>query len=90
MLNTKDIDKLINVLNEVKKEQESKQLELLQEKIKQELINELEDTLLHFQSNTIMEKFLEENDKAICFDYNFEVIMNAIKDKIVVEVWEVK
>ena len=88
MLNIKDIDKLINVLNEVKKEQESKQLEELQEKIKQEIIKELENTLIHFQSNT-MEKFLEENDKAICFEYNFDAIMNAIKDKLVVNVWEV-
>ena len=88
MLNTKDIDKLINVLNEVKKEQESKQLELLQEKIKQELIKELENTLISFESES-MERFLEENDKAICFEYNFDVMMNAIKDKIVVDVWEV-
>ena len=89
MLNPKDIDKLINILNEVKKEQESKQLDMLQEKIKQELINELERTLINFQSNT-MERFLEENNKAICFDYNFEVIMESVKDKLVVEVWEVE
>ena len=89
MLNIKDIDKLINVLNEVKKEQESKQLELLQEKIKQELIREIENTLIHFQSES-MEKFLEENDKAICFDYNFDVIMESVKDKLGVEVWEVE
>ncbi len=88
MLNIKDIDNLIKVLTEVKKEQESKQLELLQEPIKQELINELKSTLMHFQSNT-MEKFLKENNKAICFDYNFDAIMNAIKDKLVVNVWEV-
>ena len=89
MLNPKDIDKLINILNEVKKEQESKQLDMLQEKIKQELINELERALINFESNTMI-KFLEENDKAICFDYNFDVIMDTIKDKIVVEVWEVE
>ena len=88
MLNTKDIDKLINVLNEVKKEQKFKQLELLQEKIKQELIRELENTLISFESES-MEKFLEENDEAIAFDYNFDVIMNAIKDKLAVVVWEV-
>ena len=67
MLNPKDIDKLINILTEVKKEQESKQLNMLQEKIKQELINEIERALINFQSNT-MERFLEENNKAICFD----------------------
>jgi hypothetical protein len=89
MLNIKDIDNLINVLTEVKKEQKSKQLDMLQEKIKQELINELESTLIHFQSNT-MEKFLEDSDKHICFDYNFDVIMNDIKDKLVICVWEVE
>lgn len=89
MLNPKDIDKLINILTEVKKEQESKQLNMLQEKIKQELINEIERALINFQSNT-MERFLEENNKAICFDYNFEVIMKSIKEKVAVDVWEVQ
>lgn len=89
MLNIKDIDNLINVLTEVKKEKEEKQLEELQEKIKQELIKELESTLINFESASMI-KFLEENDKAIAFDYNFDVIMNAIKDKLVVEVWEVE
>ena len=89
MLNIKDIDNLINVLTEVKKEQESKQLDILQEKIKQELINELERTLINFQSNT-MERFLEENNKAISFAYNFDVIMESVKEKVAVDVWEVK
>lgn len=87
-MNIKDIDNLINVLTEVKKEKEEKQLELLQEAIKQELIREIEKALINFESESML-KFLEDSNKHICFDYNFEVIMNAIKDKLVVEVWEV-
>lgn len=89
MLNIKDIDKLINILNEVKKEKEEKQLEEIKEAIKQELIKELESTLINFESDSMI-KFLEENDKAICFDYDFNAIMESIKDKLVLEVWEVK
>ena len=89
MLNIKDIDNLINVLTEVKKEKEEKQLEELQEAIKQELIKEVERALINFESDSIT-KFLEENDKAIAFDYNFDAIMNAIKDKLVLNVWEVE
>lgn len=89
MLDIKDIDKLINVLNEIKKEQENKQLELLQEKIKQELIKELKNTLLHFESESMI-KFLEENKKAFCFDYDFNAIMESVKEKVAVNVWEVK
>lgn len=89
MLNIKDIDNLINVLTEVKKEKEEKQLEELQQAIKQELIKEIERALINFESDSMI-KFLEENDKAIAFDYNFDVVMNAIKDKLVVDVWEVE
>lgn len=89
MLNIKDIDNLINVLTEVKKEKEEKQLEELQQTIKQEIIKEIERALINFESDSMI-KFLEENDKAIAFDYNFDVVMNAIKDKLVVEVWEVE
>ena len=89
MLNIKDIDNLINVLTEVKKEKEEKQLELLQESIKQELIREIEDTLIHFESDSVV-KFLEENDKAIAFDYDFNAIMESVKEKVAVDVWEVE
>lgn len=89
MLNIKDIDKLINILTEVKKEKEEKQLEGLREAIKQELIKEIESTLIHFQSNT-MEKFLEESNKHICFDYDFNAIMESVKEKVAVNVWEVE
>ena len=87
MLTTKDINNLINVLIELL-EKEEKQLEELQEKIKQEIIKELESTLLHFQSDT-MEKFLKENNKHICFDYDFNAIMESVKEKVAVNVWEV-
>lgn len=89
MLNIKDIDNLINVLNEVKKEKEEKQLEELQQAIKQELIKEIENTLISFESDSMI-KFLEESDKHICFDYDFNAIMESVKEKVAVNVWEVE
>lgn len=89
MLNIKDIDNLINVLTEVKKEKEEKQLEELQQAIKQELIKEIERALINFESASMI-KFLEENDKAIAFDYDFNAIMESVKEKVAVNVWEVE
>ena len=88
MLNIKDIDNLINVLTEVKKEKEEKQLEELQQAIKQELIREIENTLISFESDSVV-KFLEESNKHICFDYDFNAIMESVKEKVAVNVWEV-
>lgn len=89
MLNIKDIDNLINILNEVKKEKEEKQLEELQQAIKQEIIKEIERALINFESASMI-KFLEENDKAIAFDYDFKAIMESVKEKVAVDVWEVE
>ena len=88
MLEIKDIEKLINILTEVKKEKENKQLELLQQAIKQEIIKEIENTLISFESDSVV-KFLEESDKHICFDYNYNAIMETLEDKLGVNVWEV-
>ena len=88
MLNIKDIDNLINVLTEVKKEKEEKQLELLQESIKQELIKEVKSVLLHFESNNIV-KFLQESGLELCFDYNYAELIENIENTIKVDVWRV-
>ena len=88
MLEIKDIEKLINVLTEVKKEKENKQLELLQQAIKKEIIKEIENVLLHFESESMI-KFLEETKNEVCFDYNYNDIIETLEDKLGVNVWEV-
>ena len=89
MIDLRELDKTIDYLKTLRKEEEERQLKNLSKEIEKELINEIENVLLHFESN-VMIKFLEETKKDVCFDYNYVDIMENIKDKIKVDIWEVK
>ncbi len=89
MIDLKELNKTIEYLNTLKIEEEQKQLENLQVKIKNEIMETLKDTLINFHSNT-MEKFLEDSNKAVCYAYDYKAIIDHLEDKINVEVWEVK
>lgn len=88
MIDLKELEKTINYLNELKKQEEKKQLETLKEEIKKEIIKELEDCLYHFESKKIMD-FREETKKLVTFNYNFADITKTIKNIIDVDTWEV-
>lgn len=89
MINIEELNKTIEYLNELKKKEEAKQLENLKEKIKNELIEKLNDVLMHFESY-VMVKFLEETGKEVCFDYNSFDVLEEIEHKLNVYVWECK
>lgn len=89
MIDLKELNKTIEYLNELKKKEESKVLEKLQETIKQEIISEIEKVLMHFESDKMVD-FLEETKREVCFEYNGFKILEEIKDKLKVEVWEIK
>ena len=88
-MNLNDLNNTIDFLQKLKKEEEKKQLEEIKNKIKEELLNELENVLIHFESNSVI-KFREETQKRVCFDYNYNVIMDWLKEIFEVNVWELK
>jgi hypothetical protein len=55
---------------------------------KEMFIKEIENVLLHFESESMI-KFLEETKKEVCFDYNYNDIIETLEDKLGVNVWEV-
>lgn len=87
-LNIKEIDKLINHLQELKKEQREKEIDKLKEKIKSEIIKEIDNVLMHFESDELVE-FMNDTKIDVCFDYNYCEIIKLLKEKLLVDVWEV-
>ena len=88
-MDLKELDNVINYLQDLRKEEDKKQLERLKEEIKKEIIKNVEDVLLHFESK-IMIKFLEDTQKDVFFTFNCDDILKSLKEKIDVEVWELK
>ena len=88
-MNLNELNNTIDFLQKLKIEEEKKQLEELNEKIKQELLNELENVLMHFESKVILE-FRDKTKKDICFDYRWYEMFETIKEMLDVVVWECK
>ena len=88
-MNLNELNNTIDFLQKLKKEEEKKQLEVLQIKIKEEMLKEIESVLMNFESDSIV-KFKEETKKNACFSYNEYVIMERLKEILEVDVWEVK
>jgi hypothetical protein len=84
-----DLNNTIDFLQKLKKEEEKKQLEEIKNKIKEELLKEIEDVLMHFDSKVYLE-FIDKTKKEICFDYNGFVIMDLLKENLSVDVWDVE
>lgn len=86
MMNIKELDKTISYLQELKKEQKGKSLEVGADIIKKDLLKELEKTLLNFGSDKFV-NFMAENNLECCFSFNFEDIMRRLEETIEVDVW---
>ena len=88
-MDLKELENVINYLQDLRREEEKKQLEKLEKTIKEELFLKIDDLLNHFESD-IMIKFLEDTQKNVCFSFNYDDILKSIKEKINVDVWELK
>ena len=88
-LNIREIDKLINHLQELKKEQRKKEINELKERIKSEIIKEIDNVLMHFESDELV-KFINNTEIDVCFDYNYCEIIKLLKEKLSVDAWEVQ
>ena len=87
-MNLKELNNTIDFLQKLKEEEEKKQLDELKETIKRELLNELENVLMHFESKAIID-FIDKTKKDIFFDYNEHKILEMLKE-INIVVWEAK
>lgn len=88
MLNLKELQKVINYLNKLKKEEEEKAILQLAENIKNEILLAIENELLNFESQEI-ENFKNNIKDNMAYDFNVVEILETIKNKIFVSVWEV-
>ena len=86
-MNLNELNNTIEFLQKLKIEEEKKQVEELNIKIKEEIISYIENELLNFESDSIL-KFMEETKKRVCYEYNFIEIIESIKDKIKIDIWE--
>lgn len=89
MIELKELDKTIDYLKTLRDEEEKRQFDNLSKEIKKELISQIRDALVYFESKT-MKKYLEDTEKAVAYDYPFMPILKFVEDNINVEVWEVK
>ena len=86
MMNIKELDKTIGYLQDLRQEEERKQLDEFSRVIKEELVMHLKNALEDFESD----KFVELNEQTgleCCYAFNFDGIMDGIKDSIKVDVW---
>ena len=83
-----NLDRTIDFLQELRKEEQKKQLGRLSDTLKNEIYKSIQDTLTHFESDEFV-KFREENKIDLCFDFNFGEIMEKVKDTIKVDIWEI-
>lgn len=84
-----NLDKTIEFLQELRKEEQKKQLERLNDTLKNEIYKSIHNTLTHFESDEFV-KFKEENKIDLCFDFNFVEIMRKVQDTIKVDIWELQ
>lgn len=89
MLDIKELNKTINYLQALKKEEQNKRLEKLNEIIKGEIAKTIENSLINFESDEFV-KFIEENGIEICFEFNFNDIMEKLNEIIKVEIWQLQ
>ena len=86
MMNIKELDKTIGYLQDLRQEEEKKQLDEFSRVIKEELVMHLKSAMEDFESD----KFVELNEQTgleCCYSFNFDNIMDAIKDSIKIDVW---
>lgn len=83
-----NIDKTIEFLQELRKEEQKKQLGRLNDTLKNEIYKSIQNTLLHFESDEFV-KFREENKINLLFDYNLGEVLEKVKDTIKVDIWEI-
>ena len=86
-MNLNELNNTIDFLQKLKTEEEKKQLEELNIKIKEEIISYIENELLNFESDSIL-KFREETKERVCYEYNFIKIMESIRDTIKIDIWK--
>lgn len=89
MNDLKQLSNTIEFLKQIEKEQKEKQFNELKDKIKNELLSQVEDTLLHFESDELV-KFINNSGIHVCFDYNYMIIEEFVKENLRIDVWEVE
>lgn len=89
MLDINELNKTINYLQTLKNEEQNKRLEKLNEVLKEEITKTIENSLIHFESDEFV-KFKKENGIDVCYDFNFNDIMEKLKETIKVDIWEIK
>ena len=83
----KEIQKTIDCLEKLKEEKKGEFFNNIAKDIRKELISSLTNAVLHFESNVINKVRDDFPNMDILWDYNTDVILNAIGN-INVNVWE--